>query len=97
MFGFILDYLVNVIVLCVAIPVTEKIFDCQIRGFDSLLTYLNIPVTSGTELMMTSAGFFGGGGGCFFFFFFFFSPCFFLAWLFFLCWWEGHLGGGSRF
>lgn len=28
MFGFILDYLVNVIVLCVAIPVTEKIFDC---------------------------------------------------------------------
>lgn len=55
MFGFILDYLVNVIVLCVAIPVTEKIFDCQIRGFDSLLTYLNIPVTSGTELMMTSA------------------------------------------
>lgn len=50
MFGFILDYLVNVIVLCVAIPVTEKIFDCQIRGFDSLLTYLNIPVTSGTEL-----------------------------------------------
>lgn len=55
MFGFILDYLVNVIVLCVAIPVTEKIFDCQIRGFDSLLMYLNIPVTSGTELMMTSA------------------------------------------
>ena len=39
MFGFILDYLVNVIVLCVAIPVTEKIFDCQIRGFDDIGGY----------------------------------------------------------
>lgn len=55
MFGFILDYLVNVIVLCVVIPVTEKIFDCRIRGFDSLLSYLHLPISPGMELMMTAA------------------------------------------